>query len=81
MGVARRDSRGPSPCRPQLYPIILGFATGNPAQNFTFLTVKGAGHMVPKDRPRHALDMLARFLDGGEYAKVEKAAEAPLCAP
>ena len=37
------------------------FATGNPAQNFTFLTVKGAGHMVPKDRPRHALDMLARF--------------------
>ena len=57
------------------------FATGNPAQNFTFLTVKGAGHMVPKDRPRHALDMLARFLDGGEYAKVETAAEAPLCAP
>ena len=56
------------------------FATGNPAQNFTFLTVKGAGHMVPKDRPRHALDMLARFLQGGEYEKVETAAEAPLCA-
>ena len=56
------------------------FATGNPTQNFTFLTVKGAGHMVPKDRPRHAPDMLARFLEGGEYAKVEKAAEAPLCA-
>ena len=36
--------------------------------------------MVPKDRPRHALDMLARFLAGGEYEKVEKAAEAPLCA-
>ena len=53
------------------------FATGNPTQNFTFLTVKGAGHMVPKDRPRHALDMLARFLEGGEYEKVEKAAEAP----
>ena len=76
----------------------------------TFLTVKGAGHMVPKDRqcsnpelnpkpnpnvnpdprirpssllplsltlgrpssvrPRHALDMLGRFLDGGDYGKV-----------
>ena len=34
--------------------------------------------MVPKDRPRHALDMLARFLAGGEYAKAETAAEAPL---
>jgi len=46
---------------------------------FTFLTVKGAGHMVPKDRPRHALDMLSRFLAGGDYDKVLPAAEEPLC--
>ena len=46
----------------------------------TFLTVKGAGHMVPKDRPRHALDMLSRFLAGGGYASVSKAAQVePLC--
>ena len=38
-----------------------GGATGGGAgPAFTFLTVKGAGHMVPKDRPRHALDMLAQ---------------------
>tara|TARA_B110001452_G_scaffold262251_1_gene262041 strand:- start:585 stop:1004 length:420 start_codon:yes stop_codon:yes gene_type:complete len=47
----------------------------------TFLTVKGAGHMVPKDRPRHALDMLSRFLAGGGYDKVarEKGPPPPLC--
>ena len=47
----------------------------------TFLTVKGAGHMVPKDRPKHALDMLSRFLAGGGYANVSRAATEPLCAP
>lgn len=47
---------------------------------FTFLTVKGAGHMVPKDRPKHALDMLVQFLKGGqEYDKVERAEAGPLC--
>jgi carboxypeptidase C (cathepsin A) len=45
----------------------------------TFLTVKGAGHMVPKDRPRHALDMLGRFLAGGGYANVTRASAEPLC--
>lgn len=46
----------------------------------TFLTVKGAGHMVPKDRPRHALDMLTQFLGGGMgYDKVIPAKETPLC--
>ena len=45
----------------------------------TFLTVKGAGHMVPKDRPRHALDMLSRFLAGGGYDKVQRTKAPPLC--
>ena len=55
------------------------YATGGVP--FTFLTVKGAGHMVPKDRPRHALDMLGRFLAGGGYDKVPraKAPTPPLC--
>mmetsp|Transcript_22639 Transcript_22639/g.34204 ORF Transcript_22639/g.34204 Transcript_22639/m.34204 type:complete len:526 (-) Transcript_22639:87-1664(-) len=47
---------------------------------FTFLTVKGAGHMVPKDRPEHALNMLVQFLKGGQdYDKVERATVTPLC--
>ena len=48
----------------------------------TFLTVKGAGHFVPKDRPRHALDMLASFLSGTPYDAVKPGVmpPAPLCA-
>ena len=57
----------------------------------TFLTVKGAGHMVPKDRPAHALDMRTAFLDAkpsstsggggvyGEYDRVTAAPPTPLC--
>ena len=53
------------------------YATGD--FPLTFLTVKGAGHMVPKDRPRHALDMFAKFLAGGGYDEVAPAPETPLC--
>ena len=50
----------------------------------TFLTVKGAGHMVPKDRPRHALDMFETFLNGGgKYDEVKRRSSTttpqPLC--
>ena len=53
------------------------WATGG--KPLTFLTVKGAGHMVPRDRPRHALDMFERFLAGGDYDEVKRAPSAPLC--
>ena len=33
------------------------------ARAIRFATIKGAGHMVPKDRPRHSLDMVKAFLD------------------
>jgi len=47
----------------------------------TFLTVKGAGHFVPKDRPRHALDMLRSFLAQLPYNKVPRSSipAEPLC--
>eukprot|EP00658_Telonema_sp_P-2_P044757 TRINITY_DN3265_c0_g1_i4.p1 TRINITY_DN3265_c0_g1~~TRINITY_DN3265_c0_g1_i4.p1 ORF type:complete len:503 (+),score=127.77 TRINITY_DN3265_c0_g1_i4:200-1708(+) len=57
------------------------FETYNTAgKSLTFLTVKGAGHMVPKDRPRHALDMFTQFLEGTGYDKVPTdPTPAPLC--
>ena len=55
------------------------YQTGNKDKPLTFLTVKGAGHMVPRDRPRHALDMVKQFLSGGNYDKVQREAEQPLC--
>ena len=32
------------------------------AHNFTYATVKGAGHMVPTFRPAAALEMLRRYI-------------------
>jgi len=34
---------------------------------FTFLTVDGAGHMVPYNKPVQALEMVRRWLDGVEF--------------
>lgn len=45
----------------------------------TFLTVKGAGHMVPRDRPRHALNMFEQFINGGSYDEVKQGPMEPLC--
>merc|ERR1712007_10902 len=53
------------------------YKTGG-TQPFTFLTVKGAGHMVPKDRPVHGLNMFTSFLSGGHYDQVPPADIGPL---
>jgi serine carboxypeptidase-like clade 2 len=34
----------------------------------TFAIVHGAGHLVPGERPWHALDLLSTFLAGGSLA-------------
>jgi hypothetical protein len=34
--------------------------------NFTFQTVKGAGHMVPQYQPQRALDLFSRFIGAAE---------------
>ena len=52
---------------------------GTKGKPLTFLTVKGARHMVPRDRPRQALDMLSVFLGGGTYDKVARIKDTPLC--
>ncbi|KAL2539706.1 Serine carboxypeptidase-like 20 [Abeliophyllum distichum] len=42
---------------------IAGFIQGY-ANDFTFLTVKGAGHTVPEYKPRESLDFYSRWLQG-----------------
>ena len=37
------------------------------ASDFTFLTVKGSGHMVPQYQPQRALELFRRFLAGGAF--------------
>ncbi|KAJ7086299.1 Alpha/Beta hydrolase protein [Mycena crocata] len=37
------------------------------AKGLTFATVDGAGHMVPYDKPKEALDLLQRWLSGEEF--------------
>lgn len=32
--------------------------------NLTFASVKGAGHLVPKDKPKEAETLLNSFMDG-----------------
>ena len=37
------------------------------ANGFTFLKVKDAGHMVPRDQPENSLDMVAKHLAGDYF--------------
>ena len=46
---------------------VAGYATTYSVNNFTFLTIKAAGHMVPQYKPVQALDMLGRFLNNKEF--------------
>ncbi|KAH9610596.1 hypothetical protein KSS87_009841 [Heliosperma pusillum] len=42
---------------------VAGYLQGY-QHNFTFLTIKGAGHTVPEYKPREAFDFYQRWLDG-----------------
>lgn len=33
-------------------------------KNLTFVTVKGAGHMVPKDKPKESYTLISSFING-----------------
>jgi len=47
---------------------VAGYVTEYTASNqFTFLTVKGAGHMVPQYQPVPALEMVTRWLAGKPF--------------
>jgi len=47
-------------------PQVAGYVTQY-AKNLTFITVRGAGHMVPQWKPQEALIMLDTFLKGAEF--------------
>eukprot|EP00658_Telonema_sp_P-2_P050345 TRINITY_DN3837_c0_g1_i11.p1 TRINITY_DN3837_c0_g1~~TRINITY_DN3837_c0_g1_i11.p1 ORF type:complete len:316 (+),score=69.46 TRINITY_DN3837_c0_g1_i11:133-1080(+) len=47
-------------------PQVAGYVTEY-AHNLTFVTVRGAGHMVPQWKPAQALIMLDTFLTGAEF--------------
>jgi len=38
---------------------------------FTFVTIAGAGHLVPQDQPEVALAVLTRWLRGGKWAGID----------
>ena len=45
---------------------VTAYGTNGPG-NLTFLTVKGAGHMVPQYQPERAFAFLSRWLAGGPF--------------
>jgi len=45
---------------------VSGYATCY-EKDFTFVTIKGAGHMVPQYKPAQAYDMLDRFMTGKPF--------------
>uniref|UniRef100_A0A7E4UWI1 Carboxypeptidase n=1 Tax=Panagrellus redivivus TaxID=6233 RepID=A0A7E4UWI1_PANRE len=38
-------------------------------KNVDFLTVRGSGHMVPKDKPKEAIQMIYNFVHGRDYSE------------
>eukprot|EP00054_Salpingoeca_dolichothecata_P027032 m.195908 g.195908 ORF g.195908 m.195908 type:complete len:439 (+) comp25839_c0_seq3:1515-2831(+) len=46
---------------------VAGYVTRYAANDFTFITIKGAGHMVPQVKPHFASELFKRFLKGGPY--------------
>jgi carboxypeptidase C (cathepsin A) len=48
--------------------VLAGYVTSWPAlTNFTFATVKGAGHEVPRYKPAFALTMLQTWVAGEPF--------------
>jgi len=63
MGYAEVDSWGPWSVAGEHGSFLGGYRV-NYAHNFTFATVRGAGHMVPETRPEAALELFRRGVLG-----------------
>ena len=49
-------------------PVFGYYRTAHPYP-LTFVTVRGAGHILPADAPEQALDMVTRFVEGVPFSK------------
>ena len=47
---------------------VAGYTVQYRGGNFSFATVKGAGHMIPSTRPSQALAMISAFFNGTALA-------------
>ena len=43
--------------------------------NFTFVVVRGAGHIVPGEQPERAFDMIERLVEGKGYDNLPNPAQ------
>ena len=46
--------------------VLAGYAISYKTNDFTFATVRGAGHEVPRYKPEFALTLLTKFIKGEE---------------
>ena len=45
--------------------------------NFDFLTIRGAGHMVPTNKPRATFTFIKAWIDGTDYPAYDPTCEQP----
>jgi carboxypeptidase C (cathepsin A) len=45
--------------------------------DFSFLTIRGSGHMVPQFKPEAALEFMGRFIHNEEWQTYDAACTAP----
>mmetsp|Transcript_8477 Transcript_8477/g.20828 ORF Transcript_8477/g.20828 Transcript_8477/m.20828 type:complete len:172 (-) Transcript_8477:341-856(-) len=64
LGFKTTRSWAPWKVRNQVAGYSTAYASGGKAKDFTFVTMRDAGHMVPRYKPERALEMFNAFLEG-----------------
>ncbi len=45
---------------------VTKYAPAGATSTFSFVTIRGAGHMVPQTQPLYAYDFVSTYIGGGE---------------